>query len=225
MEKSFDSEDKDYQKMIEVVVVDADHSPSADENETAPQVAPQETAEESTLTDCFSHLTKIQALQEQAAASLCEIEKSVSEFACKDRINSNLHDELQKYKSGLRMEFVSPLLKSIIREYDRATQQYAFYLQKSQAEPQSELFVKLLKEFNFTALSLLDILDDYNYVPFEVQEDEEYNTREHKITKVIETDDAASDRKIAKCLACGFCDSESGRLIRQAEVTIYKLKK
>lgn len=189
---------------------------------------------------------------EEIADNVKEILAQVQNFAHKDKINNDLHEELQKYKSGLRMEFVSPVLKAIIREYDRITQLHDFYLKKLQEEPQyckeapkfrlwnrefllnklqeesqpqDELFSKLLKEFNFIALSLLDILDDYNFIPFEAQAGDDYNPREHKIVKIISAETEEQNGKVEKCVACGFRNSESGRLIRLAEINIYKLNK
>jgi len=154
---------------------------------------------------------------------LKNIENSVQSFTYKDKINKELHEELQSYKAGLREEFVKPILKSIIREYDRAVQLYEFYSRKAETEPQSELFTKLLKEFNILSSGLLDILDDYNLVPFEVHEGDEFLPREHKIFNVIKTDDISKDGKIAKCVKCGFLDTENKRLLRHAEVNLYKI--
>jgi molecular chaperone GrpE (heat shock protein) len=72
------------------------------------------------------------------------------------------------------------------------------------------------------SLSLLDLLNDHGLVPFTVQAGSDYSPSEHKISKVIETDNPALDRKVAEFLLCGFTDSETGRLMRQAEINIYK---
>lgn len=160
-------------------------------------------------------------------ATLCgdvqKLSEQMQEFSHKEKINKELHEELQKYKGGLRKEFIMPLLKSIIREYDRATQLHNFYVQKTQEEPQNELFAKLLKEFEIMGLSLLDLLDNYNLIAFSVKEGDDYLIKEHKIQNVIETEEAEKDGKIAKCLTCGFRDMSNEMLIRQADVTVYKL--
>ena len=161
----------------------------------------------------------------EIAANVKKILEQVQDFTYKEKINKQLHEELQKYKTGLRKEMISPLLKFIIREYDRAAQQYDYYRRKSDNEPQSELFVKLLKEFNIISLSLLDLLNDYGITPFEVEEGADYSSTEHKIVKVVETDTESLDRKIADYLLCGFRDVETGRLLRQAEINIYKFSK
>jgi len=40
---------------------------------------------------------------------ISNISESLNDFTYKDEINGRLHDELQKYKGGLRKEFTSPL--------------------------------------------------------------------------------------------------------------------
>lgn len=166
---------------------------------------------------------EIKNLNIDTQSLLKSIGNSINDFSYKDKINKELHEELQNYKAGIREEFVKPILKAIIREYDRTVQLYDFYSQKAETEYQGELFTKLLKEFNIISLGFLDILDDYNLVPYEIHEGDEFSPREHKIIKVVKTDDISKDGKIAKSVKCGFRDTESERLLRQAEVNIYKI--
>ena len=187
---------------------------------------PEKTTSEDTENIAGSNENLAEELQRfniETQTLLKNIENSIQDFIYKDKINKELHEELQNYKAGLREEFVKPVLKTIIREYDRAVQLYEFYNQKAEAEQQSELFAKLLKEFNIVSLGFLDILYDYNFVPFEVCEGDEFVPREHKISKVISTNDISKDGKIAKCVKCGFQDTDRKRLLRQAEVNIYKI--
>ena len=178
-----------------------------------------------TREDCLVFMNEIQRLNTDTLSLLKSIGNSIQDFSYKDKINKELHEELQNYKAGLREQFIKPILKSIIREYDRAVQQYEFYSQKAEVEPQNELFTKLLKEFNMISLGFLDILDDYNLVPFDVHEDDEFLPSEHKIVEAINTDDISKAGKIAKCVKCGFRDTESERLLRHAEVNLYKISK
>ena len=161
----------------------------------------------------------------EIAANVKLILEQVQDFTYKEKINKQLHEELQKYKTGLRKEMISPLLKFIIREYDRTALQYEYYRRKNEEEQQNELFVKLLKEFNIISLSLLDLLSDYGIMPFDVQEGVDYSPSEHKIVKVVETDVEAFDRKVSDFVLCGFKDIETGRLMRQAEINIFKFSK
>ncbi|MDR0814304.1 MAG: nucleotide exchange factor GrpE [Bacteroidales bacterium] len=152
------------------------------------------------------------------------IETLLQDFTYKDKINKELHDELQVYRTGLRKEIITPLLKHIIREYNRANKQYRFYLQREQEAPQGELFGKLLKEFDMIAFALLELLNDYGIDAFEAKEGEPYFAKEQKIIGVVETDDNAKNGTVASCETCGFRDVDSERLLFQAEVKIYKNK-
>jgi molecular chaperone GrpE (heat shock protein) len=211
------------------VCINADNLKDDDSDKETENGVESENEQRRDTTDCQILLTElkaeIQELKSGVSDSLKNLEHSVQDFSYKDKINKELHEELQKYRGGLRMEFVMPLLKSIIREYDRATQQHDFYLQKSQEEQPGELFAKLLKEFDIQSLSLLDLIDDYNITPFSPEAGADYSSKEHKVLKAIATEDADKDSKIEKCVACGFREIESGRLIRQAEVNIYRLTK
>ncbi|MDR1003569.1 MAG: nucleotide exchange factor GrpE [Prevotellaceae bacterium] len=162
--------------------------------------------------------------QQTLTAEVKKMLEEVEVFAYKDKINKELHEELQKYKGGLRDEFISPLLKRIMREYDRVIGQYRFYLRKTEAEPQNEAYMKLLREFDMMAESLLYLLEDYNLEVYDPAPGSDYVPKTYKIIKVIETDDPALGGKVAQAIACGFRDTESERIIRPAEIALYKYK-
>ena len=117
------------------------------------------------------------------------------------------------------------MLKAIVREYDRVNKQYRFYLEKLQTEPQSELFNKLLSEFEMISFALLNLLCDYDIEQFDFKTGDAHDIKMQKIVEVIETDNSQKDGTVAECIVCGFRNIETARLFRQAEVKIYKLKK
>jgi molecular chaperone GrpE (heat shock protein) len=165
---------------------------------------------------------EINHLSSEYNNSFKRIEDLLQDSVRKDRINKELHEELQKYKAGLRKEFITPLLKHIIHEYDRADKQFKFYLQNEQESSKGDLFVKLLKEFQMVSFALLDLLHDYDIDSFEVKEGAQYSAKEHKVVEVIETDDDSKNGTVASCETCGFRDIESGRLLQQANIKVYK---
>jgi molecular chaperone GrpE (heat shock protein) len=158
------------------------------------------------------------------AANMIEILSLIKISNRKDKIIDNLHKELMQYIDDLKEFLVVPLLKTIVREYDRANKQYRFYLEKSQTEPQSELFNKLLSEFEIISFSLLNMLSDYDIEPFLFNAGEARDSKLQKIIEVIETEDPEQDGTVAVCVACGFRNIDTARLFRQAEVKIYKQK-
>lgn len=189
-------------------IVKEENSPQQAEVDEIPMT--QETPESQMHTEVISRLNGIQDF--------------VQELTYKDKINKELHEELLKHQNGLRKEFITPLLKFIIREYDRIVQQHTFYQAKEEEELQGELFNKLLKEYNIIAFSLLDLLSDYGLEPYEAKEGEEFKASLHKIFKVTETDKPELNSKIAKNNLCGFRDIENEKTLRLAEITIYKYK-
>ena len=181
-----------------------------------------EAAEPSQIPVSEPIMLEIPELQEMAA-NVKEILVQVQDFTYKDGINSRLHEELQKYKSGLCKDFLSPLLKGIIREYDRAIRQYHIYSQKK--HEQGEEYSNLLKQFENMAFALLDLLSDFDIETFEVKEGEAFSAKEHRIAEIIETTEVNKDVTIAASINCGFKDMSNERVMRHAEVNIYKLKK
>jgi molecular chaperone GrpE (heat shock protein) len=149
-----------------------------------------------------------------------KFEPLLQDFSHKEKINKELHEELQSYRTGLRKEFITPLLKDIIREYNRANKQYRFYRELEAS--QGESFSKLLKEFDMIASALLELLNENGIDTFEAKEGEPYLAKEQKITGMVETNDNAKNGTVASCETCGFRDVESERLLFQAEVKIYK---
>jgi molecular chaperone GrpE (heat shock protein) len=161
----------------------------------------------------------------ELAANMQEILVQVNVIAREKQINDNLHKKLQEYENGLKEALIATLLKAVVREYDRTSKQYRFYLEKSQTEPQSELFNKLLSEFELLSFSLLNILNDCDYEPFEFNTGDAFDRKLQKIVEDIEIEDQQQVGTVAECVTCGFSNTETGKLLRQAEVKIYKLKK
>jgi len=152
-----------------------------------------------------------------------EISKAVGDFTYKDEINGRLHDELQKYKGGLRKEFTSPLLKGIIREYDRNIRMIHFYNSKQEFQD-NESARNLLKQFEITADGLLELLNDNDIETFNVNSGDVFSPKEHRLVELKEVDDSAMDNIIESVISCGFMDSSTGRVFRNPEVRVYKFK-
>ena len=161
---------------------------------------------------------------QEIATSVADILLQIKISNRKDEIIDNLHKELQQYKSGLQETIIAPVLKTIVREYDRVSKQYHFYLEKLQEEPQSELFSKLLSEFEMISFSLLNLLSDYGIEPFSFNAGDVRDSKLQKIVEIIEAEGMEQDGTVANCVSCGFRNIETTRLFRQAEVKIFKLK-
>jgi molecular chaperone GrpE (heat shock protein) len=168
-------------------------------------------------------LTQQSSVLASIESSIKILDEKFSNISYKDDINNRLHDELQKYKNGLRKEFVTPLLKGLIREYDRSVRMYKHYSIDEEVQNE-EKYRNLLKQFEMTSFGLLELLNDYDIEPFFVNKGDVFNPKEHRVIEVIETSEIDLDNKIEKQLACGFKDISNDRLIRNAEINLYKLK-
>ena len=154
---------------------------------------------------------------------ISNISESVNDFNYKDEINGRLHDELQKYKGGLRKEFTSPLLKGIVREYDRNIRMIHFY-NSNQEFHDNESARNLLKQFEITADGLLELLNDNDIETFNVNPGDIFLPKEHRLIEVIEVEDPSKDNIIESVISCGFIDNSTGRVFRNPEVRVYKIK-
>jgi molecular chaperone GrpE len=153
------------------------------------------------------------------------IEILLKESARKEKIIDDLHNELQKYKSGLRRDIISPLLKSLIHYHGKVTDQYRFYKAKQADETvdRAAVFPTLLNEYKNLALGLEDLLYDYDVETVEPKAGEEFNPRTQKAVQSVPADNPDNDRKIVACVNVGFKDAGNERVIKQPEVTVYKL--
>ena len=148
-----------------------------------------------------------------------------------EKRNKILHDEVQKYQSGLKRELVIPVLKQVIREYDRASELLEHFSaeakkeQKEEAEKEGQkgdLIAEMLNAFGIIPLCLLDLLAENDVEPIEVKENDKRKQGEHRIINVVETTDEACHDTVAKCVHRGFVDRLTGRSLRPAEVEIFK---
>ena len=162
----------------------------------------------------------------EIAANVEEILSQVQDFAYKDKINRELHAELQSYKIGLRREILSSVLNDIIRWHGKVSDQYSFYNNKVQEENAdlATLYPTLLNEYKNLADGLEDLLYDYDIEKEEPKEDEDYNPRSQKKFGTISTESEEKDNKVAKCISIGFRDMKTDRLILKPEVIVYQKK-
>ena len=148
---------------------------------------------------------------------LVELLNSVSDFTYKDEINNRLHDELQKYKGGLRKEFTSPLLKGIIREYDRNIRMLNHFNSIDELRT-NESVRNLLKQFEITTDGLLELLNDNDIESYTVNPGNLFSPKEHRLIQVIDIDEPEKDNIIESVISCGFIDGSTGRIFRIPEV-------
>jgi len=161
------------------------------------------------------------------AANVQEILVQVQDFTYKDKINRELHTELQSCKSGQVREIMAPLLKNIILWHGTVIDQYNHYVQMQSKENTNlaALFPDLLKEYKKLANGLEDLLYDYDIETETPIVGDEFNPRtQKKSPRTVETDDDALVGKVAECINAGFRDIVTTRLLKQPEVAVYQKK-
>ncbi|MDR0505773.1 MAG: nucleotide exchange factor GrpE [Dysgonamonadaceae bacterium] len=185
-------------------------------------VIPPVATSDSALQECNSKISAEIASIESKVQQLLE---QMQEFAHKEKQFNDLHEELQKYKNGLRRDIISPLLKSIIHQHGKITDQYRFYEAKLKDETtdKAALFPTLLKEYKNFAGNLEDLLYDYDVETVSPKAGEEFNPRLQKSVKSVFADSPDNERKIAECINVGFIDVSNERMLKQPEVAVYKL--
>lgn len=160
------------------------------------------------------------------AVNVQEILAQVQDFAYKEKINRELHEELQSYKSGFRRDILSSVLKNIIHWHSKISDQYTFYTKKQEEENTdlAALFPVLLKEYKNLADGLEDLLYDNDIETVIPAVGDEFNPRTQKSVRTIPPTDAGMERKIAECINVGFRDTTTERILKQPEVVVYQIK-
>lgn len=133
----------------------------------------------------------------------------------------DLHEELQTYKKGLIADISKGYVMDIVRIYDRLADTNAHF------NPEEEGFdpARIKKLFENNLYAITDMLEDqYSIESFTPEAGSPYNPKEHKAMQVLEAEDEALASTVVKCLAPGFRNTDTGRLVRQARIVVYKRK-
>lgn len=162
------------------------------------------TQEDCTLSEAFRNLAE-----------------KIDTAAYQEGIIRDLHHELQQLKKGLLESISRTYAMDIVNIYERICDTNAHF--DLSAESFDAASVKRLLENNILYIS--DLLEDeYSIEKFEPQPGSDYKPKEQKAIRTVDTDDEAKSNTVAECHSAGFRDMTSGRTLRQARVTVYKLK-
>ncbi len=157
----------------------------------------------------------------QLAEEIRKLAEKIDTAVYQEGIIRDLHHELQQLKKGLLESISRSYAMDIVNIYERICDTNAHF------DPSSDTFdatsIKHLLENNI--LYITDLLEDeYSIDKFEPQPGSDYKPKEQKAILTIDTDNQAESNTVAQCHSAGFRDMTSGRTIRQARVTVYKLK-
>ena len=153
------------------------------------------------------------------------MKQDVAEIVRRDELMKSLHAELQQHNRNLHAEIIKPLLLHLVNVHKRMLETYQHYCKLS-VEENSDIYKKLLEAINNNILLIRDTLEEeYDWCYFEPKEGDDYSPKEYNALRTVETDDPQKVGKVAICVAGGFREIATGRIIRPAIVSIYKLNK
>ena len=151
----------------------------------------------------------------------------------RDDTMKSMHSELEKYKGELFNKMLKPYKNTIVTLYDSISRTYNYY-QDETKKNENGAYDKLLEQIHHFMLSITDCLnDEYDLVNFTPEIGSEFSRGQHRINKVIPTDEEAKNNTIAKVWQCGFSyiafDPAKGiereATFRPAIVDFYKYQK
>ena len=165
---------------------------------------------------------------EAVMKSLAEMKGSIDGLAEKidtavyqEKLIRDLHDELQKMRAGLITDIKRGYALNIISIYERMAQTSARF------NPSDEAFdaEAMKKLVDGGVLYVKDMLEDeYSLMAFAPEPGSPYKPKEHKAIRVIDTTEEEKANTVSECIAEGFRDDDSGRIIRPARIVVYRLK-
>ena len=197
-------------------------TPIAETSSASSEASPSSVSKQTPSALESSPISKISSVLENLTQQITRMGTALQEFTYKDKIIKELHEELQIYKNGLRKELITPLLKHIMLLHSRLMDTHDYYA--SNASQDTDTFQQLLREYKKLPISLTDLLHDYDIEPLEPKVGESYQSKTHEVKNTVSTDDTCKDRTVMSCGRTGFVDVSNGRVLKRAEVTIFKLK-
>lgn len=149
----------------------------------------------------------------------------IKEADHKDKIIKDLHDELQKKNRDFYSELTRPVIKSIIRIHDFVGGTLKSSSPKDGEDPESALR-RLTHAVEGNCLMIEDLLnDEFNIEMFSPEKGDQYLPKEHTAIITIDTDNPELAGTVKECRQTGFKESGTGRILKNAVVAVYKMKK
>ena len=188
----------------------------------APQPAPQPTENSQEPSQTVVTATIDPAMSDKLdkiTESLNKMETKMSDINYKDQIIKDIHEDLQLYKKGLRLEFVQPVMKNIIIQlYDVLNETLKKYNEEASADP---VYAKLRGEVKNIILNVEDLLYEYDVEPVVTKVGETFNPKIHTAVSKKEPPSDAQDRTIAEVTKTGFQNTTTGHYLRLPVVVVY----
>lgn len=147
----------------------------------------------------------------QVAATLTSLEERLREsqrlLARQSDLAAKLHAENQRLRAGELRAATLPLVRDLVRLHDDIGK-----LTAGQEDTQDLDLVKI---------SLLDALARNGITTFQPAPGEQFDSKQHSVAGILQTDDASLDRTVAEVIRTGV-RWEDGQTIRVADVRVHK---
>lgn len=203
-------------------------TPETSPQTSAPEEKPADAVAEEKPADNASAAEEKPDDTEAVMKSLAEMKGSIDGLAEKidtavyqEKLIRDLHDELQKMRAGLITDIKRGYALNIISIYERMAQTSARFNPSDEAFD-AEAMKKLVDGGMLYVKDMLE--DEYSLTAFAPEPGSPYKPKEHKAIRVIDTTEDEKANTVSECIAEGFRDDDSGRIIRPARIVVYRLK-
>ena len=151
------------------------------------------------------------------------LRKAVEDSAYKDNLIRELHKELQQHRQGMLAEVAKPYLRSVMKIHERLWDTARYYA-REEVRKEADAYARFLRKVESDVVAVQDMLeDDFGVSYFEAEAGGEFRPREQHALKTVATTDAAQAGRVAECLYGGFRMEETGKVVKAAQITLYKL--
>ena len=179
------------------------------------------------------HAEKLQELADSLAALSADMKKLAAQserqgqvlksIADKDGIIKDMHGELMEYRDGFKQEIMKPMVKSVIRLYDRLVKLSAVYEAKFAAEENlPQVCRDFASEVSSCAEVILSSLAEFDIERIQPEPGAQFDPKRHRCVKTEPVAENAVPNTISGVLKAGFENIETGRIIEYPEVVVVK---
>lgn len=168
------------------------------------------------LSDIRSDIMKLLSVSEQQT-------KILSASHEKDEIIQNMHRELTEYRNNFKQEIMMPMVKSMIRLYDRLAKLSTVYEGKFATEENlPQVCCDFVSEVSGSAEVILSSLAEFDIEKIEPEKGEQFDPRRCRCIKTEPATEQNPANTISCVLKVGFENIVTGRIVDYPEVIVFK---
>ena len=163
-----------------------------------------------------SDIMKLLSLSERQA-------KILASSHDKDEIIQNMHRELTDYRNNFKQEIMMPMVKSMIRLYNRLAKLSAVYEGKLATEENlPQVCHDFVSEISGTTEVILSSLAEFDIEKIEPEKGEQFDPKRHRCIKTEPATEQNTANTISCILKVGFENMATGRIVDYPEVIVFK---